>query len=52
MKKYLVVKQYHTATILPSVVAWFDDFKDADTYARLSMTTDSNYKYWVFIQAD
>lgn len=50
MKTFIVVKQYHNSNIIPSVVAWFDNFDDADTYARLSMTTDTSHKYWVYGQ--
>lgn len=51
MKKYIVVKQY-LSNIVPSAVAWFDNYTDANTYAQLSMSTDTAHKYWVYTQAD
>lgn len=29
MKKFIVTKQYKSGSTLPTVVAWFDDAKDA-----------------------
>lgn len=50
MKKFIVIKQYKSDNTLQTVVAWFDDYNEADTFAKLSMKTDTAHKYWVFRQ--
>jgi hypothetical protein len=50
MKKFIVTKQYKSGSTLPTVVAWFDDAKDAQEYARLSNLSDKEHKYVVYWQ--
>ena len=50
MKKFIVTKQYKSGSTLPTVVAWFDDAKDAQEYTRLSNLSDKEHKYVVYWQ--
>ena len=49
MKKFIVAKIYKS-NVLPSVIAWLDDAKDAHDYARLSNLSDKEHKYVVYWQ--
>lgn len=50
MKKFIVTKHYRSENILPTVVAQFDDAKDAHDYARLSNMSDKEHQYVVYWQ--
>lgn len=51
MKKYLVVKELQTINAA-NLVAKFDDYDKADTFAKLSNEQgESNVRYWVYEQS-
>ena len=47
MKNYVVLRQFKDWT--PSVANMFDEYEDADTFAKLLQKNEKeNIKYWVF----
>lgn len=50
MKQYIVIKKHKSCNFC-DVVAQFDDYDKADTFAQLYNEQSENVRYWVYEQS-